>query len=236
MIVQETSTHEERVLAALAHAGVLANAFNLLGIVGAAIIWSTQRQKSAYVATHALQALLFQLLMLLLTVLLLVLWGVGLVITILPAIFRPALYPSDLPLAFRVALFGGLIVLLGFILFIGLYALSAALAAWQGRPFRYALVELLLEMQRESSSSSSDSQPLPAQQPASDSQPLPAQQPASDSQPLPAQSPTETGETRKMPVVEPDESGQQQPSTESPPREMDTSPEQAGQADREAKD
>jgi uncharacterized Tic20 family protein len=50
-------TSDERFLAALAHATVW---FFVFGTIGALAIWITQRKKSAYVAFHSLQALLYQ--------------------------------------------------------------------------------------------------------------------------------------------------------------------------------
>jgi uncharacterized Tic20 family protein len=143
--VQETSTREERVLAALAHAGVLANIFNLVGMIGAALIWATQHKQSRYVADHALQALLFQLVSFVLTVVMLLFWGGCLLISLLPAFLRPELYRYDLPLAFRVALFAGIIILV-FVAIIIAYGVVGALAAWQGRSFHYAAVNMLLHM------------------------------------------------------------------------------------------
>jgi uncharacterized Tic20 family protein len=143
--VQETSTREERVLAALAHAGVLANIFNLIGMIGAALIWATQHKQSRYVAEHALQALLFQLSAFVLTVVMLLSWGGCLLISLLPAFLRPELYRYDLPLAFRVALFAGVLILV-FVAIIIVYGVFGALAAWRGRMFHYAAVNMLLQM------------------------------------------------------------------------------------------
>ncbi len=59
----ETTAHptsEERIIAAFAHASVL---LSFLGPIVPAILWSTQRSKSKYVAYHTLQALGFQVLL-----------------------------------------------------------------------------------------------------------------------------------------------------------------------------
>jgi hypothetical protein len=144
---EETSpaTHEERVLATLAHVGIVANSFNLLGIIGSTLIWLTQRQRSPYVTAHALQALAFQVVAVLLSVLLLLVWGGCLIITFLPAMLRPDLYQSDLPLAFWLALGIGLLLLLVLIVVVVIYGLMGASAAWRGEPFRYVLVGSLVE-------------------------------------------------------------------------------------------
>jgi hypothetical protein len=139
------ATHEERVLAALAHVGIVANSFNLLGIIGSALIWMTQRQRSPYVAAHALQALAFQVVAVLLGISLLLFWGGCLVVSFLPAVLRPTLYQSDLPLAFWLALGIGLLLLLALAVVVVVYGLMGAAAAWRGKPFRYAVVGSLLE-------------------------------------------------------------------------------------------
>jgi uncharacterized Tic20 family protein len=55
--VHSLPTQEERTWAALAHASILLFGF---GSIAALLIWIAQRKKSAYVAFHALQALLYQ--------------------------------------------------------------------------------------------------------------------------------------------------------------------------------
>jgi hypothetical protein len=139
------ATHDERVLAALAHVGIVANSFNLLGVIGSALIWMTQRRRSPYVAAHALQALAFQVVVVLLGILLLLVWGGCLVVAFLPAVLRPSLYQSDLPLAFWLAFGIGLLLLLALVLVVVIYGLMGAAAAWRGEPFRYAVVGSLLE-------------------------------------------------------------------------------------------
>ena len=52
---------DERTWAALAHAGALLNmATGLGGLIAAAVIWLTQKEKSTWVAFHGLQSLVFQ--------------------------------------------------------------------------------------------------------------------------------------------------------------------------------
>jgi uncharacterized protein DUF4870 len=52
-------TSDERILAAVAHGSIILVGW---GIIATTVLWITQRQKSAFVAFHALQALLYQLL------------------------------------------------------------------------------------------------------------------------------------------------------------------------------
>jgi uncharacterized Tic20 family protein len=134
------ASEEERVFAALAHMGVFANGFALLGIIGALLIWASQGKRSAYVAAHALQALVFQVFMLLFSLLLLLLGSSVLMLAFLPAILRPDLYESDPPVAFRMTLLVVGLILMSFIFGVLSYALAGAWAAWRGRSFGYVLV------------------------------------------------------------------------------------------------
>lgn len=57
--VSQTTTSEERLLAALAHGSVILSFF---GPIVPALVWTFQRRKSSYVAFHALQAVGYQML------------------------------------------------------------------------------------------------------------------------------------------------------------------------------
>lgn len=149
--MRRSPTSEECLFAALAHIGIIANGFNLLGIIGAVLIWATQRKHSRYVADHALQALMFQVLVLLLVGALLLTWGGVLVLSFLPAVFRPDLYAADPPIAFRLTLLMGLMLLALVVVFAVLYGLLGAFAAWRGHPFRYALVEQVIALRNSES-------------------------------------------------------------------------------------
>jgi uncharacterized Tic20 family protein len=53
------TTSDERLLAAIAHGSIILFGW---GVLAAIVLWISQRQKSAFVAFHALQALTYQLL------------------------------------------------------------------------------------------------------------------------------------------------------------------------------
>ena len=129
---------DERRLAALAHASVIANIFNLAGLFAALLIWALERDRSAYVRAHALQALLYQGLVLLLSIVLVALWAGCLVLSLLPAAVRPDLYRSSPPSSFWIALLG-FVLPLGFGLLAGVYGLYGAYQVYRGRDFRYPL-------------------------------------------------------------------------------------------------
>lgn len=129
---------DERMLAALAHASIIANLFNLAGMFAAMLIWSTQRERSEYVRVHALQALLYQGLALLAGLALMIFWGLCLLVSLLPAAVRPDLYRSSPPNSFWIALLG-LVVPLSFGAAATLYGLYGAYQTYRGRPFRYPI-------------------------------------------------------------------------------------------------
>lgn len=136
-------TDDERVLAALAHVGVLANIMSLAGVFGAALIWGTQRDKSAYVRGQALQAMVYQIAAIFIGLLLALSWGMCLGVALLPALLRPELYETSRPALFWPAMLTG-IVPLGFLMLAVLYGLYGAVQAYHGRPFRYAVVGRLV--------------------------------------------------------------------------------------------
>jgi uncharacterized Tic20 family protein len=131
-------TEDERVLAALSHASIVANVVNLAGMIATALIWTMQRERSRYVSAHALQALVYQGIVLLISVFLIMAWGVCLVLSLLPAMLRPDLFRGSPPDSFWLALLG-LVVPLGFGVVATLYGLYGALQAYRGQPFLYPL-------------------------------------------------------------------------------------------------
>lgn len=135
-------SEEDRLLAALAHAGILLNAFNLLGLVGAMLIWLAGRERSAYIRHHTVQAVAFQVVTLLLFLVATLAWGFCFLLALLPAFLEPELYhlaQGDLPLTFWfVGVFGLLLLAVGLgVLGYGLYG---AWMAWNGQLFTYALL------------------------------------------------------------------------------------------------
>jgi uncharacterized Tic20 family protein len=133
-------SNDERTLAALAHASIVLNSAGLVGLVAAAVIWATQRERSAYVRGHALQALVYQGVVLVLSLVLVLSWGACVALSLLPMALRPDLYSQgDLPGPFWLALSGMIIpIVLGVVA--TLWGLFGAIQAYRARPFFYALV------------------------------------------------------------------------------------------------
>lgn len=131
-------SQDERILAALAHASIIANIINLAGMIATALIWTSERERSEYVRQHALQSLLYQGLVLLIVIVLLLFWGVCLGLSLLPVALRPDLYRSSPPNSFWIALLG-LTLPVGFIILTTVYGLYGAYQVYRGRPFRYPI-------------------------------------------------------------------------------------------------
>jgi uncharacterized Tic20 family protein len=137
-------TEDERVLAALSHASIVANIVNLVGMIATALIWTMQRDRSRFVRAHALQSLVYQGAVLLISVFLMLTWGLCLVLSLLPVFLKPELYQfNSPPRSFWFALFG-LIVPIGFGILATIYGLYGAYQVYRGRPFRYPVVGRLV--------------------------------------------------------------------------------------------
>ncbi len=136
-------TPGERVMGALCHAAVM----HPLGVAVSLGIWSSQGRRSPFLRVEALQAALFQML----------LWGLAAVaalLALLPwVLLALAAGRADVTGLGILAFAEGLIVILGFPLFVLLFllfvaiGLLAALRTLRGRPFRYPLVGWLAARQ-----------------------------------------------------------------------------------------
>jgi len=139
---QETRSTENRLLAALAHGAVATQG---IGILVGVVVYVTQRDKSHYAAFQGLQAALFQLANLIITIGLWVvcgiLYGLSMILLIVQADANPDAAP---PAIFWIAMISVVIPLIYMIL-IGLYGLWAAVRTWQGRDFKYPLIGDWLE-------------------------------------------------------------------------------------------
>jgi uncharacterized Tic20 family protein len=133
-------TEDERVLAALSHASIVANVVNLAGMIATALIWTMQRDRSPYVRAHSLQALVYQGAVLLISIFLALFWVLCLVLSLLPVILRPDLYRTSPPgYSVWIGVFGA-ITLVGFWVAATVYGLYGAYQVYRGRPFHYPLV------------------------------------------------------------------------------------------------
>jgi uncharacterized Tic20 family protein len=136
-----TTTHNERTLAALAHASVLLNLFSGFGgAIAAAVIWATQKDKSPYVAFQALQAVAYQLVGLLVFGLAWCCWLLFYFATWIPMIAQIEQNPEAAPPPlFWIGLFSMVCPMLVMGAW-ALFGLWGALQAYRGRDFEYPLL------------------------------------------------------------------------------------------------
>jgi uncharacterized Tic20 family protein len=140
---------EERVLAGLAHGSILLGLLTngVGGVVAALVIWLLQKQKSAYVAAQALQALVYQTVVFLVTMVAWCCWIMVWMILLLPPIIaNPAAYETTPP----PGLWAGLILMvvpLGIWGLTILYGLWGAVRCLGGHAFQYAVIGKWLESQ-----------------------------------------------------------------------------------------
>jgi uncharacterized Tic20 family protein len=133
---------QERVLAGLAHGSIVLGLFtNGIGGIGTAlVIWLTQKEKSAYVAAQALQALAYQVATFVVVGLVWCGWGMlWTVLTLGPLVTNPAAYDQAPPAGFWIGL-TLMIVPLGISGLILLYGLWGAVRCLGGHSFRYAIL------------------------------------------------------------------------------------------------
>ncbi len=127
-------TQNDRIMAALAHATAI---LPVSGVIAPIIIWVTQKDKSEYVAFQALQAIAYQL-----TIILAWFAGMALYMGSFFGMFlsMPSAGPSRSVPAFVFVPFIVMgLILIGSLVFV-LYGLVGAVMVLQGKDFRYILI------------------------------------------------------------------------------------------------
>jgi uncharacterized Tic20 family protein len=135
-----TPSSEERLMAAIAHASVVVFG---PGILVGVFIWLTQKEKAAYASNQGLQAAVFQLVGMILTMVMWVAWGIFYALTWIPFVQNPELLDGPPPPIFWIGMISMVVPLLVMLAW-SLYGLWGALQAFRGRDFRYALIGKLL--------------------------------------------------------------------------------------------
>ncbi len=132
---------DERTLAGLAHASILLDLVTsgLGGPIGALVIWLVKRDDSPWVAFQALQALVYQLIGVVVTFVSIMCWFVVWFASLIPAMANPSQY-NDAPPAGFFASFALLCIPFAIGMVWTLYGLWGALRAWQGEDFRYVIL------------------------------------------------------------------------------------------------
>jgi len=137
-----SATQNDKIMAALAHVSAL---LPFMGVIAPIVIWATQKDKSEFVAFQALQAIVYQLLMIMA-------WFVGMGCYILSFFFTFLAIPfagsgSEVdPTAVPFFITGVFIPFLVFgTIFVGgaifiVYGLVGAISTFQGKDFRYIVI------------------------------------------------------------------------------------------------
>ncbi len=130
----------DRVLASLAHAGILLGLLTsgLGGPIAALVIWLVKRDESPWVAFQALQALIYQLIGIAVAFVSMICWLVLWFASMIPLMASPG-EPAGPPPGFFLS-FSLLCVPFFLSILWTLYGLWGALRAWQGEDFRYVVL------------------------------------------------------------------------------------------------
>jgi uncharacterized Tic20 family protein len=133
-------TQNDKIMAALAHVSAL---LPLMGVIAPIIIWATQKDKSEYVAFQALQAVAYQLLMVLAWFLGMGCYMLSFFTTFLTLPFAGGQETTTIPPMFMIGflipfIIFGLIFIGGFIFIV--YGMIGAVMAFQGKNFRYIIL------------------------------------------------------------------------------------------------
>jgi hypothetical protein len=146
---EKSVSRDKRGLAALAHGSILLGFFSngIGGIIAALVIWLTQREKSAYVAGQALQALVYQAVTFVVIMLAWCCWGaLWMLMILLPLFANPSAYETAVPAGFWVGLLL-MVVPLGIWAIAILYGLWGAMRCFGGHDFKYVLIGRWVESQ-----------------------------------------------------------------------------------------
>lgn len=137
----QMSPQDERVMAGISHISAL---IPMMGLFAPIIVWVTQKDKSEYVAFQSLQALAYQLAM----VVGYFIWMGCYMVSIFGTVFTMTIVapeggpnsssPFGMGFAMLPFLFMCVFFLVGFL--VTAYAIVGAVQAFQGKPFRYLLI------------------------------------------------------------------------------------------------
>ena len=137
--MDEHLTSEERLLAAVAHAGILVP---ITGIIAPLLIWLTQRERSPKVKFHAIQATAYQALPVLALIIYMGCFMCAFGFTMLAAMF-PASSGDGALIAFANIL--PMLIFFAVLFIFMIYGIVGAVRVFQGADFRYVMIGRWLE-------------------------------------------------------------------------------------------
>jgi uncharacterized Tic20 family protein len=139
-------SQDDRIVAALAHATVI---LPFWGVLGAIVIWATQKEKSRFIAFQSLQAVVYHFMLVLASFLAGACYMCSILAFPIVMMATTSADPSGevgpavfLPMALPFAILAG--SLLGWFSFV-VYGMVGAAAALQGKDFRYVWIGRRLE-------------------------------------------------------------------------------------------
>lgn len=136
MTVKLKYSQEERLLGGLAHASIVTGA---IGPAVGLLIYLTQKEKSTYVARQSLQAVLYQLVGLVVMIVVWSCWGFFYTLTFIPVITNADQYRDAPPPIFWVGM-GSMVIPFIIMGLWGLYGIYGAIRVWAGADFRYVFI------------------------------------------------------------------------------------------------
>jgi hypothetical protein len=133
---------EDRITAALAHGLMIAQ---LMGVLAAAVIWLVERDRSRWAAFQALQAAVYQFVVLLVTLASWVVWTVFFTVALIPIMANPAVYENAPPPPLFFASMAAMVIPFAIMGVLVLYGLVGGIMALMGHDFRYFILGNLVE-------------------------------------------------------------------------------------------
>ncbi len=142
MLNEGAFTKEERTNAMLAHASIVLDIFGrgALGTILAFIIWLTQRGKSKFAARQAAQAVVYQLVGVLVAIVVWTIWGLLLAGSIFVPLLVNANHPDSVQPYTMIPAFALILVPIAVMVGWAAYGIYAAVQVWHGRDFSYPLI------------------------------------------------------------------------------------------------
>ncbi|MFQ5809822.1 MAG: DUF4870 domain-containing protein [Armatimonadota bacterium] len=132
----DSPTQDEKLMAGLAHLAII---LPYWGIIGAIVVWATQKDKSKFVRAHAVQAVGWQVFEIILSLALGIVCGGGFFVMMMVLAVAGGGQPEAAPLGMLIpfAVMGAMGLVMLVVIIVGVVAACNAL---QGNPYSYPLI------------------------------------------------------------------------------------------------